>query len=80
MVYSTCSMNPIENEDVVAEVLRRCGGSVELVDVSSELPQLIRRSSLKRWKVYDKGSWFVSSKDVVETKSLSIGFNDNKIN
>ncbi|KAE9601260.1 hypothetical protein Lal_00023711 [Lupinus albus] len=64
MVYSTCSMNPIENEAVVAEVLRRCGGSVELVDVSSELPQLIRRPGLKSWKVYDKGTWLVSCKDV----------------
>ncbi|RDX78380.1 tRNA (cytosine(34)-C(5))-methyltransferase, partial [Mucuna pruriens] len=64
MVYSTCSMNPIENEAVVAEVLRRCGGSVKLLDVSSELPQLIRRPGLKRWKVFDKGAWFVSYKDV----------------
>ncbi|KAE9610312.1 putative tRNA (cytosine(34)-C(5))-methyltransferase [Lupinus albus] len=64
MVYSTCSMNPIENEAVVAEVLRRCGGSVELVDVSSELPQLIRRPGLKSWKVLDKGTWLVSYKDV----------------
>ncbi|KAF2543671.1 hypothetical protein F2Q68_00028607, partial [Brassica cretica] len=43
MVYSTCSMNPIEDEAVVAEILRRCGGSVELVDVSDKLPELIRR-------------------------------------
>ncbi|KAK7359006.1 hypothetical protein VNO77_00949 [Canavalia gladiata] len=64
MVYSTCSMNPIENEAVVAEVLRRCGGSVKLLDVSTELPQLIRRPGLKRWKVYDKGTWLVSYKDV----------------
>ncbi|CAJ1938152.1 unnamed protein product [Sphenostylis stenocarpa] len=64
MVYSTCSMNPIENEAVVAEVLRRCGGSVKLVDVSSELPQLIRRPGLKKWKVYDKGSWLVSYNNV----------------
>ncbi|XP_004502409.1 uncharacterized protein [Cicer arietinum] len=64
MVYSTCSMNPIENEAVVAEVLRRCGGSVELVDVSSELPQLIRRPGLKRWKVCDKGKSLVSCKEV----------------
>ncbi|KAI5399734.1 hypothetical protein KIW84_064898 [Lathyrus oleraceus] len=35
MVYSTCSMNPIENEVVVVEVLRRCGESVKLPDVSS---------------------------------------------
>ncbi|KAL2343084.1 hypothetical protein Fmac_004369 [Flemingia macrophylla] len=64
MVYSTCSMNPIENEAVVAELLRRCGGSVKLLNVSSELPQLIRRPGLKKWKVYDKGTWLVSYKDV----------------
>ncbi|XP_022844248.1 tRNA (cytosine(34)-C(5))-methyltransferase-like isoform X1 [Olea europaea var. sylvestris] len=64
MIYSTCSMNPTENEAVVAEILRRCEGSIELVDVSSELPQLIRRPGLKKWKVRDKGVWFTSYKDV----------------
>ncbi|KAL0285228.1 UNVERIFIED_CONTAM: RNA cytosine-C(5)-methyltransferase NSUN2 [Sesamum angustifolium] len=64
MVYSTCSMNPVENEAVVAEVLRRCGGSIELVDVSTELPQLARRPGLKKWKVRDKGLWLASYKDV----------------
>ncbi|XP_028755187.1 tRNA (cytosine(34)-C(5))-methyltransferase isoform X1 [Neltuma alba] len=64
MVYSTCSMNPIENEAVVAEVLRRCGGSVELVDVSNERPQLLRRPGLKKWKVRDRGVWLCSYKDV----------------
>ncbi|KAF5779122.1 putative tRNA (cytosine(34)-C(5))-methyltransferase [Helianthus annuus] len=63
MVYSTCSMNPVENEAVVSEILRRCGGSVELVDVSTELPQLIRRPGLKSWKVRDKGVWLASHKD-----------------
>lgn len=76
MIYSTCSMNPIENEAVVAEVISRflpyftvnkilldtdlllvflqilrCGSSVELVDVSDKLPELIRRPGLKKWKV-----------------------------
>lgn len=32
MVYSTCSLNPIEDEAVVAEVLKRCGGNLELED------------------------------------------------
>ncbi|XWS41606.1 hypothetical protein CRYUN_Cryun17cG0096500 [Craigia yunnanensis] len=64
MVYSTCSMNPVENEAVIAEILRRCGGSVELVDVSDELPQLIRRPGLTKWKVRDKGVWLASYKDV----------------
>ncbi|CAN4126729.1 unnamed protein product [Withania somnifera] len=72
MVYSTCSMNPIENEAVVAEVLRRCGGSVELVDVSSELPQLVRRPGLKKWKVRDKGAWWTSYKDVPECRRNAI--------
>ncbi|KAK6258844.1 hypothetical protein SCA6_013318 [Theobroma cacao] len=64
MVYSTCSMNPVENEAVVAEILRRCGGSVELVDVSNQLPQLIRRPGLRKWKVRDKGVWLASYQDV----------------
>ncbi|MCD7471915.1 hypothetical protein HAX54_012711 [Datura stramonium] len=72
MVYSTCSMNPIENEAVVAEVLRRCGGSVELIDVSSELPQLVRRPGLKKWKVRDKGAWWTSYKDVPECRRNAI--------
>ncbi|CAN6679716.1 unnamed protein product [Malus baccata var. baccata] len=64
MVYSTCSMNPVENEAVVAEILRRGGGSVELIDVSSELPHLVRRPGLKKWKIHDKGRWLPSHKNV----------------
>lgn len=51
MVYSTCSFNPIENEAVVAELLRRAGGSLELVDVSSQLPQLVTRPGRTNWKL-----------------------------
>lgn len=32
LVYSTCSLNPIENEAVVAELLRSCNGTLQLVD------------------------------------------------
>jgi 16S rRNA C967 or C1407 C5-methylase (RsmB/RsmF family) len=35
MVYSTCTFNPIENEAVVAEILRRCRGSLYLLDAHS---------------------------------------------
>ncbi|GLU13090.1 hypothetical protein SLE2022_297370 [Rubroshorea leprosula] len=72
MVYSTCSMNPVENEAVVAEILRRCGGSVELVDVSGELPQLLRRPGLRKWKVRDKGVWLASYKDVPKFRRSAI--------
>eukprot|EP01042_Synura_sphagnicola_P004471 gene4471-5670_t len=33
MVYSTCSLNPIENEAVVAALLRESGGRLTLVDM-----------------------------------------------
>ncbi|KAL5114056.1 tRNA (cytosine-5-)-methyltransferase ncl1 [Pleosporales sp. CAS-2024a] len=55
MVYSTCSMNPVENEAVVAAAIEACGGNskVQLVDCSSLLPNLKRRPGLNTWKVLD---------------------------
>ncbi|CAN0859746.1 RNA cytosine C(5)-methyltransferase NSUN2 [Linum grandiflorum] len=72
MVYSTCSMNPIENEAVVAEILRKCGGSVELLDVSNERPDLVRRPGLRKWKVRDKVCWLASHKDVSKQRNFGI--------
>ncbi|KAJ4833650.1 hypothetical protein Tsubulata_001279 [Turnera subulata] len=72
MVYSTCSMNPVENEAVVGEILRRCGGSVELVDVSNDFPQLIRRPGLRKWKVRDKNLWLGSHKDVCKLQTSGV--------
>lgn len=54
MAYSTCSLNPIEDEAVVAEILRRCGGAVELVDASKILPGLIYSPGKTEWTVMDK--------------------------
>lgn len=49
--YSTCSLNPVENEAVVAELLRRAGGALELVDCSDRLPGLITRPGVSSWRV-----------------------------
>lgn len=58
LVYSTCSLNPIENEAVVAEALRRTGASLKLVDVSEMIPGLVRRDGITDWKVQTKqGQW-----------------------
>lgn len=56
VVYSTCSMNPIENEAVVASAIDRCGGTekVRLVECTDALPGLRRRPGLSQWKVMDK--------------------------
>ncbi|KAF9159437.1 hypothetical protein BGX21_003100 [Mortierella sp. AD011] len=54
IVYSTCSFNPMENEAVTAEMLNRANGTLELVDVTNELPLLKRRPGLSDWKVFTK--------------------------
>lgn len=56
VVYSTCSLNPVENESVVASAIALCGGpdKVELLDSSDQLPLLKRRPGLKAWDIMDK--------------------------
>ncbi|EGZ26651.1 hypothetical protein PHYSODRAFT_551899 [Phytophthora sojae] len=51
MTYSTCSLNPVENEAVVAELLRRADGALELMDCSKMLPGLITRPGVTSWNV-----------------------------
>jgi multisite-specific tRNA:(cytosine-C5)-methyltransferase len=68
VVYSTCSMNPIENEAVVAAAIERCCGpeNVEIIDCSDRLPLLKRRPGMKKWKVMDKTSKLWNSWQEVE--------------
>ncbi|CAI5755840.1 unnamed protein product [Candida verbasci] len=54
LVYSTCSLSPIENEAVVASALRKWGDKIKLVDVSNELPGLKRANGISDWLVYGK--------------------------
>ena len=56
VVYSTCSMNPIENESVVSEAIQRCGGidKVTITDTGNMLPGLERREGMRRWDVVDR--------------------------
>ncbi|XP_014674594.1 PREDICTED: tRNA (cytosine(34)-C(5))-methyltransferase-like [Priapulus caudatus] len=65
LVYSTCSMNPVENEAVIASMLNNCEGSVELVDISQQLPALKRQPGLTSWKVMSKAQVWYSSMDEV---------------
>ena len=56
IVYSTCSMNPVEDEAVVAEIIRHTNGALELVDAAPMLPGLVAHRGVKRWNVQFRGA------------------------
>ncbi|AMD21903.1 HFR048Wp [Eremothecium sinecaudum] len=66
LVYSTCSLNPIENEAVVAAALRKWGDKIKLVDCSEKLPGLIRSQGVTNWPVYDK-TFNIQESDNIDT-------------
>jgi len=47
LVYSTCSLNPTENEAVISRILRESQGAVELLDI--DLPNLKHCPGLSHW-------------------------------
>ena len=71
LVYSTCSLNPVEDEAVVAELLRADPSLTVIEDPRA--PQLIRRPGLTTWKVLDEGDdglvEYASPDDVPEGKA-----------
>uniref|UniRef100_A0A8D1NP65 tRNA (cytosine(34)-C(5))-methyltransferase n=1 Tax=Sus scrofa TaxID=9823 RepID=A0A8D1NP65_PIG len=73
MVYSTCSLNPIEDEAVIASLLEKSEGALELADVSSELPGLKWMPGLTQWKVMTRdGQWFPAWDDVPQGRHTQI--------
>lgn len=55
MVYSTCSMNPMENESVVAELLRITDGALVLEDPRERMEGLVARPGWSTWRVLREG-------------------------
>ncbi|KAK3306605.1 mitochondrial GTPase 2-like protein [Chaetomium strumarium] len=77
VVYSTCSMNPVENEAVVAAAIERCGGpeKIEIIDCSDQLPLLKRKPGMRKWQIMDKSARLWNSWEEVQeyTKSTEDG-------
>ncbi|ELT87320.1 hypothetical protein CAPTEDRAFT_220061 [Capitella teleta] len=73
LVYSTCSLNPIEDEAVLAEVLTETADAVEIIDVSDRVPGLIFENGVSKWKVMSRdGVWFEKHEDVLEKLHMQI--------
>uniref|UniRef100_A0A0L8FHP0 tRNA (cytosine(34)-C(5))-methyltransferase n=1 Tax=Octopus bimaculoides TaxID=37653 RepID=A0A0L8FHP0_OCTBM len=65
LVYSTCSFNPVENEAVVVDLLQRCEGALELVDVSECLKGLKAMPGLLTWRCMSRsGDWYDKYEEV----------------
>lgn len=54
LVYSTCSLNPVENEAVLHRLLKDSEGALELVDIDHLVPGLKYAPGISYWEVADK--------------------------
>ncbi|XP_049852446.1 RNA cytosine C(5)-methyltransferase NSUN2-like [Schistocerca gregaria] len=77
IVYSTCSMNPVEDEAVVAAVLKKFGEEsafgLQILDTSQELPRLKRRPGLLSWTCMGRdGTWYSAHDQLPERLQLRI--------
>ncbi len=67
MVYSTCSIDPLENEAVVANVLRKCPW-LDLVEVNTAevFPSLKTRRGLTEWPILNHDAEIMNNTDTLE--------------
>ncbi|XP_058475728.1 RNA cytosine C(5)-methyltransferase NSUN2 isoform X2 [Solea solea] len=73
MVYSTCSLNPIEDEAVIAALLEKGEGALELADCSADLPGLKWMPGVTSWKLMTKdGQWFSDWSEVPSSRHTQI--------
>lgn len=73
MVYSTCSMNPVENEAVVANLLQKFP-QLELIDATDKVPSLKTQPGLYTWNVMSKAGEIYNTVEEVQkdTKSINL--------
>ncbi|XP_034016937.1 RNA cytosine C(5)-methyltransferase NSUN2 [Thalassophryne amazonica] len=73
LVYSTCSLNPIEDEAVIAALLEKSEGALELADCSADLPGLKWMPGVTSWKLMTKeGQWYSDWSEVPTSRHTQI--------
>ncbi|KAM4630711.1 RNA cytosine C(5)-methyltransferase NSUN2 [Polymixia lowei] len=73
MVYSTCSLNPVEDEAVIAALLEKSEGALELADSSDDLPGLKWMPGVTSWKLMTKeGQWYKDWSEVPSNRHTQI--------
>lgn len=71
LVYSTCSMNPAEDESVIASALRASKESVVLEDISQKLKGLKYRPGVSKWTVMGRDMEPIESVEQVKPEQVS---------
>ncbi|XP_017769244.1 PREDICTED: tRNA (cytosine(34)-C(5))-methyltransferase isoform X2 [Nicrophorus vespilloides] len=66
LVYSTCSLNPLENEAVIHRLLSETDGAMRLVDVTSTLPGLNYSPGMESWVVGSRNLEFYKTWEEVD--------------
>jgi tRNA (cytosine34-C5)-methyltransferase len=72
MVYSTCSMNPVENEAIVYNLLLKFKGQLELCDVREKLNGLKTINGLLKWNLMNKSSELYDTFDKVKENERNL--------
>lgn len=65
LVYSTCSLNPVENEAVLHRLIKDSDGALEIIDASNLVPGLKFTPGITYWELAAKDIQFYKSFDEV---------------
>ena len=51
LVYSTCSLNPLEDEAVIYRMLVEAGDAIQLADAAEKVQGLKYSTGISKWKI-----------------------------
>ena len=78
LVYSTCSLNPLEDEAVIYRMLVEAGDAIELADAAEKVQGLKYSTGISKWKIAMKdGAMYTEFDQVWSLIQSSSGFKTN---